>query len=246
MQHALTCRDLSAGFGRKTVLYGASIDLPAGTVTAIIGPNGSGKSSLLKVLAGALPYTAGEIALDGRSYRAMPPIERARHVAFVPQTFAQTLPLTVEEALAIARYPHHSKVEEAVTNAALGALGIANLRPRHCDTLSGGELRKVLVAQGLAQVHGSDPAVLLLDEPAAFLDPPAQVGIAQLVQLLARRDGMAVAMVLHDLDLARRADNVVLLRAGRVFASGPPTEVMTQQALAQLYKDGDAAEEAAA
>jgi iron complex transport system ATP-binding protein len=232
----LTCRELTARYGRTVVLHSVSLELEAGSVTAIIGPNGSGKSSLLRALAGALPARGGSIALEGRSYGDIAPLERARHVAYVPQSFDSTLPVTVEEALHIARYPHKDG-DAAAIQTVLSTLNIAQLRSRHCSTLSGGELRKVLVAQGLAQLHGSQPAVLLLDEPAAFLDPPAQQGIAQLVQLLAKRDNMAVAMVLHDLVLARRADQVLQLREGRVFASGPPADVMTEQNIAELYRE---------
>jgi iron complex transport system ATP-binding protein len=240
----ITCSGLGAGYGRHFVLREVSFALATGTVTAIIGPNGSGKSSLLRVLAGALPIAAGDVRLVERSYRDVTPLERARHVAFVPQTFAPSLPLTVEEALVIARYPHDNNSREAVVSA-LSKLAITGLRRRQCNSLSGGELRKVLIAQGLAQLHGVAPAALLLDEPVAFLDPPAHRRIAQLVQLFARRDEMAVAMVLHDLELARRADYVLLLREGQVLSFGKPADVMTDDTLKTLYAENEPELEAA-
>jgi iron complex transport system ATP-binding protein len=243
VQPVIHCTDLAAAYGRQPVLQGVSLALHAGTVTAIIGPNGSGKSSLLKVLAGALPYSTGEVQLEQRSYSSIPARERARHVAYVPQTFAQTLPLTVDEALRIAQYPQGSKPDAAAIELALTRLGIAALRSRQCDALSGGELRKVLIAQGLVQIHSAAPAALLLDEPVAFLDPPAQHRIAQLVQLIARRDNLAVAVVAHDLELARKADAVLMLCDGRVLAQGKPAEVMTDNNIAALYAEGAAYEE---
>ena len=237
MQTVIRCTDVAASYGRKQILHGVSLALDAGTVTAIIGPNGSGKSSLLKVLAGALPFSSGEVQLDGRSYHDIALRERARHVAFVPQTFAQTLPLTVVEALRIAQFPQGSSATDDAVELALTRLGIAHLRNRQCNALSGGELRKVLIAQGLVQIHGAAPAALLLDEPVAFLDPPAQQTIAQLVELTARRDNIAVAVVVHDLTLARKADAVMMLREGRVLAQGRPEEVMSEESIARLYAE---------
>jgi iron complex transport system ATP-binding protein len=237
VQTVIQCTDATAAYGRKQVLHGVSLELAAGTITAIIGPNGSGKSTLLRVLAGAVPLRSGSVALDGRSYRDIIPRERARHVAYVPQTFAQSLPLTVDEALRIAQYPLGSGKSDDAIELALSRLGIGHLRERQCETLSGGELRKVLIAQGLVQISGSTPAALLLDEPVAFLDPPAQQIIAQLVELTARRDNIAVAVVVHDLALARKADAVLMLRDGRRHAYGRPEDVMTEQNIATLYAE---------
>jgi iron complex transport system ATP-binding protein len=237
VQPVIHCTDVAASYGRKQVLHGVSLELAAGTVTAIIGPNGSGKSSLIKVIAGALAYLAGSVQLDGKSYRDISSRKRARHVAFVPQTFAQSLPLTVEEALRIAQYPLAGSASADAIELALLRLGIAQLRGRQCETLSGGELRKVLIAQGLVQIHDATPAALLLDEPVAFLDPPAQQIIAQLVELTARRDNIAVAVVVHDLALARKADAVLMLRDGRVLTYGKPEDVMTEENIATLYAE---------
>jgi iron complex transport system ATP-binding protein len=242
VQPVIHCTDIAASYGRKQVLRGVNLALEAGSITAIIGPNGSGKSTLLRVLAGAVPYKQGSVELAGRSYRDIPPRERARHVAFVPQTFSQSLPLTVYEALRIAQYPLGSDRPEESIALNLLRLGLMKLRERQCETLSGGELRKVLIAQGLVQIHGAAPAALLLDEPVAFLDPPAQQTIAQLVELTARRDGIAVAVVVHDLALARKADAVLMLREGQTLAYGKPVEVMTERNIAALYADNIAAQ----
>ena len=242
VQPVIHCTEIAASYGRKQVLSGVGLALEPGTITAIIGPNGSGKSSLLRVLAGAVPYKHGSLQLAGRSYRDIAPRARARHVAFVPQTFTQSLPLTVDEALRIAQYPIGASASHDSITLALSRLGIAHLRERQCETLSGGELRKVLIAQGLVQIHGATPAALLLDEPVAFLDPPAQQTIAQLVELTARRDNIAVAVVVHDLGLARKADTVLMLREGQVLAYGKPEDVMTEGNVSRLYAERAAAE----
>jgi iron complex transport system ATP-binding protein len=235
MDSVLACRSLNAHYGRRQILFDVSLSVVRGRITAVLGANGSGKSTLLRILAGALVPSGGDVLLDGKAYRSLPPLERARRVALVPQTMPLGLPLTVAEALQIARYPHrHLQTAEAYDGAAvLEQLGLAHLQDQRCEALSGGELRKVLIAQGLVQLERG--GVLLLDEPVAFLDPPAQAGIARLVREVAAAQDVTVVMVLHDLQLARTADDAVLLRAGRVLDSGPVVSVLRTETLTQLY-----------
>lgn len=229
---------IRAGYGRSDILRGASCRFSAGRLSAILGPNGAGKTTLLRVICGALPLRGGSLLLDGADLAQLKPRQRARRIALAPQLAAETIPLTVREAVAIARYPHEhgwtgrNGATHPAVLAALQALGLERYADTPCAALSGGEWRRALIAQGLAQ--GAD--VLLLDEPTAFLDPPARISIMSRLSELAHANGLIVVVVLHDPELALRfADDAVLLREGVVLSAGPVVDVVTDAGLAELY-----------
>lgn len=222
------------------------LELRRGETLALVGPNGSGKSTLLAALAGLLrPRHGGALARDL-------PIARlrrrglARTVAHLPQDPACPSGLTVEQLVLGGRNPHlglfarPTRTDLEAVDAALAAVDLADLRRRAVETLSGGERRRAWIAVTLAQ--GSD--VLLLDEPMSGLDLGHRLEIEELLACLKRDRGATLALVLHDLAAAVRvADRVVALHRGRVYAAGRPEEVLTPEALADVFGvDGEVLE----
>ena len=217
---------------------GVSIAAPRGRITAVVGPNGSGKSTLVRALLGLLPLERGSIAIDGEEIARLDPRERARRVAVVPQRENPAFPLPVRELVALGRSPHlgalstWSAADTRAVDDAIAGAGVGELVDRSSDELSGGEWQRVRIARGLAQRAAS----LVLDEPTTFLDVAHEMSVFELLARLAR-EGMAVLLVSHQLNLvARFADEIVLLHHGRVAAAGPPSTVMRGDVLERVYE----------
>jgi iron complex transport system ATP-binding protein len=208
--------------GGRRVLDGVSLALEGGALTALAGPNGAGKTTLLSVLAGLVAPDKGSVSVDGVPLASLHRLERARRIAWLEQGARAAWGLTVREIAALGRLPHGDAGADAVA-AALAACGLEALAGRRVDTLSGGETRRAMLARVLA----TGAEALLLDEPAADLDPAQGFALMRLLRREAER-GRAVAVVLHDLSLAARfADRIVLLAEGRIVADGAPATVMT-------------------
>ncbi|MGW0434842.1 ABC transporter ATP-binding protein [Micromonospora sp. NPDC003197] len=231
--------DLHLGYHGATVVREAAITLRAGAVTALIGPNGSGKSTLLRGLARLHPIDRGEVLLaDGTPARALSAREFARRVTLLAQSRPTPSGVTVRDVVGYGRHPYRGRWRAddpdgpAVIDRAMTVTGVTAMANRSVGELSGGELQRVWLATCLAQ----DTAVLLLDEPTTFLDLRYQVEILDLMRELADNDGIAVGVVLHDLNQAAAvADEVVLLSAGRVRAAGRPADVFTEDVLTETY-----------
>jgi len=235
----LTARDLRLGYGDTVVVDGLDLDILAGTVTAVIGPNGCGKSTLLRALARLLPVRGGHVLLDGERIDRMPTRSVARVLGVLPQAPVAPEGLVVADLVARGRHPHQSwyrqwsSDDEAVVAEALSWTGMAEFAERTVDSLSGGQRQRVWISMALAQ--GTE--ILLLDEPTTFLDLAHQVDVLDLVDRLNRERGRTVVMVLHDLNLAARyAGNLVAMRRGRIAASGPPAEVLTEDMLREVFE----------
>ena len=201
-----------------------------GEVAALLGANGAGKSTLLRVAAGLLAPTSGTVRIGGRDARHGTRQLLARRVAFVPQSEAVPLGFRVRNVVAMGRAPHQgtwmreTPEDRVAIDEALERCDLAVLAERLVETLSGGELRRVSIARALAQ----RPRVLLLDEPAAFLDMRHRLTFYRLLAEVAASQQIACAVAMHDLDgAARFATSAILLRGGRVVASGAPSDVMT-------------------
>ncbi|ARQ68793.1 ABC transporter ATP-binding protein [Streptomyces marincola] len=228
-----------AGYRGTPVVDDASVRLAAGRVTALIGPNGSGKSTLLRTMAALHPAMAGRIELaDGAAVRELSPRELARRVTLLSQARPTPGGVTVREVVAYGRHPHRPRWGPGdaegpeVVQRVMEMTGVTGLADRPVDSLSGGQLQRVWLAGCLAQ----DTPVLLLDEPTTFLDLRYQVELLDIVRDLADREGIAVGLVLHDLDQAAAvADDIVLLVDGRIAAAGPPETVMTPALLTTAY-----------
>jgi iron complex transport system ATP-binding protein len=211
---------------------------PRGAVTAVVGPNGSGKSTLVRALLRLTAVESGRIAIDGADLERIDRRALARQVAVVPQRESLVFPLPVWEYIALGRHPHSESwgAAPARTDAAiaepLARAGIAALADRSTEELSGGEWQRVRIARALAQ-GGS---AFVLDEPTTFLDIAHEMAMFELFARLAR-EGLAVLLVSHQLNLvARFADTIVLLHRGRVAAAGTPAEVMRASVLEDVYQ----------
>jgi iron complex transport system ATP-binding protein len=238
MRTALAGHALVLGYQRSTVVYGVSVGLEAGVVTAVIGPNGSGKSTVLRSLARLHPVTSGRIELGGADSAPLSARAFARQVTLLSQSRPHPSGLTVHDVVTYGRHPHRRRFA-ALTDAdrqaiehAMDVTGTAVMADRPVDQLSGGELQRVWLASCLAQ----DTGVLLLDEPTNHLDLRYQVETLDLIRDLAGHHGTAIGVVLHDLNqTATVADRVVLLHRGRVRAAGDPTDVLTAEHLSEVY-----------
>jgi len=232
-------RGLNLRLGHVPVLRGVSFHLERGARMAVIGPNGAGKTSLIKCLARVLEPPRGAVVLDGRALERYSRRRLARWVGYVPQSSEAGLPFSVQEFVAMARYPHlralgrFAPEDHEAVQTALGRTGAADLRDRILGTLSGGERQKVYIAAALAQ----EPAYLLLDEPTTFLDYKHQRDVLDLIDALHREQGMTVLTVTHDLNQgALTADRVLALRGGERVFCGPPEDLIAGGVLEDLYE----------
>lgn len=234
---------MTVAYDGTDVVHQAAITLRPGQVTALVGPNGSGKSTLLRTVARLQrPRTAtltlaerGEETVDGLALTAR---EFARRVALLTQGRPTPGGLTVRDVVEFGRYPYRSRWTRAdaggvdAVRRALALTDLTDLAERGAEHLSGGQLQRVWLASCLAQ----DTGVLLLDEPTTYLDLRYQVELLDLMRDLADDHGIAVGVVLHDLDQAAAvADRITLLRAGRIIADGDPEDVLTAERLTATY-----------
>ncbi len=234
---SLNCSGLVAGYGGVAVLQGVTLEVRHGEVLGVTGPNGAGKSTLLKALGGRLRPMAGDVRLGDSAISAVPSRERARQIAVIAQGPRLEFPFTVWEFVAQGRYPHLGPfrklgtADEVAIGTALAEAGLTDRAERRVDLLSGGEAQRAWLARGLCQNAGT----LLLDEPASFLDASYQAIFCGVLRRLAA-EGRAVLCVLHDLNLAARVcDRLVLLDAGRIAADGAPRDVLHREILGRVY-----------
>lgn len=231
-------------YGKSTVVDGASIRLSPGEITALIGPNGSGKSTLLRSMARLHDHTSGIITLAGshgepREIGALNGRDFAREVTLFAQSHSTPEGLAVADIVAFGRHPHRrgfaglSEVDHAAIARAMDLTGTTVMAQKAAGELSGGELQRVWLAVCLAQQTN----VVLLDEPTNHLDLRYQVETLDLVHDLARKKGLTIGIVLHDLNQASAlADRLVLMKHGRVYAAGTPAEVLTTTNLSEVYE----------
>ncbi|WP_223457830.1 MULTISPECIES: heme ABC transporter ATP-binding protein [unclassified Pseudomonas] len=234
----LRANNLLVRRGKRTVLANINIELRPGEVLGVLGPNGAGKSTLLAALCGDLATSVGTVRLDERPLADWPGQERAKRLAVLPQSSSLNFAFSVNEVVGMGRLPHASgRVRDAeIVAEALKAADALHLAGRSYLALSGGERQRVHLARVLAQLWpGAEGQTLLLDEPTSMLDPLHQHTILQAVRDFAER-GAAVLVILHDLNLAARyCDQLLLLQQGLPHAYGPPAEVLTAEALAAVY-----------
>jgi iron complex transport system ATP-binding protein len=234
----LRAESLTVGYGEEPVVRDLTLTVPDGQVTTIIGPNGCGKSTLLRTMARLLKPTAGSVLLDGECVHDLATRDVARRMALLPQSPVAPDGLLVRDLVGRGRHPHQrwfrqwSPEDEAIVEAALVMTDTSHLRDRPLDQLSGGQRQRAWIAMTLAQ----DTDLLLLDEPTTYLDLAHQVEVLDLATRLNRERGRTVVMVLHDLNLAARySDLIVVMCDGAIAAQGSPAEVFTPSMLADTF-----------
>ncbi|WP_018656155.1 ABC transporter ATP-binding protein [Actinomadura flavalba] len=228
-----------AGYGARTVLDDLTLTVPAGRVTTIIGPNGCGKSTLLRVLARLMPPSSGHVTLHGDRLDALRPREVARRMAVLPQNPVAPEGMTVGELAARGRQPHQpwyrrwSGEDAQIARDAMRATGVLDLADVPLDELSGGQRQRAWIAMTLAQ----QADVLLLDEPTTHLDLAHAVEVMDLVVRLRDETGRTIVTVLHDLSLAARySDHLVVMKDGALVAEGAPADVLTPELLGATFQ----------
>ncbi len=225
-------------YDQRVVSTDLTVDIPADEFTVIIGPNACGKSTLLKALARLLRPAAGEVTLDGRPVGSIKPKEFAQMVGLLPQSSIAPEGITVVDLVSRGRFPYQKLIrqwtdaDEHAVRTAMAQTNVAELAGREVAELSGGQRQRVWAAMAIAQ----QTPILLLDEPTTFLDLTHQI---EMLDLFARlhRSGTTVVAVLHDLNQAARyATHLVVLKAGRMVASGPPARVLTEALVHEVFE----------
>ncbi len=219
------------------VLDVEGLEFAAGEMISVVGPNGAGKSTLLGVMAGLKPGYTGSCRFEGREVRDWPRRLFARAVSFVPQTLRLEFPFTAEQVVMMGRTPYCDGLFEApedqqAVERAMATTDTLEFRQRDFRSLSGGERQRVVLAAALAQ----EPRVLLLDEPATFLDVKHQLAIHDILRELSRAEGVLVVAATHDLNQAAAySDRMVVLDHGKVVAEGAPAEALRPDVLEKVF-----------
>ena len=234
----LTAERVSVRYGARTVVDGVSLTLREGQWLMLAGPNGAGNSTLIRAITQGVAYE-GRIELLGRDVRAYRPVQLAQQVGVLAQQHSVGYAYTVEEIVRLGRYAYaqgflsgRDREGEARVEEALRMTGMTALRSASVLTLSGGELQRAF----LAQVFAQNPRLLILDEPANYLDLVYQKHIFSLIEQWLREPGRAVLSVVHDLSLALRyGTHAALLDGGRCVAQGKAREALAPEHLAQVY-----------
>jgi iron complex transport system ATP-binding protein len=234
----LTAHGLGVTLAGRAVLHDVSLSLPSGHMVALVGPNGAGKTTLLRALAGLVP-SQGSIHVGGDALSSLPLRVRARRFAYLPQGHLVHWPLPARDIVALGRYPHGAtdparltqKDAEAVLRA-MQAADVVDLGERRATELSGGERSRV----ALARVFAVEAPVILADEPTSSLDPRHQIDVMKTLRAAAD-NGTLVIVVTHDLGLAARfADIVLVLSGGRLVSQGAATEALSEQVMAEVFR----------
>ena len=227
---------LSFSYRSIAALKDVELELGLDEVLSIVGPNGSGKTTLLKCIDRILKPNQGTVLIDGRDVANIGLGELSKIIGYVPQNSTSTFPFTVFDVVLMGRRPYIrwsvSERDKEIVAEILKFLGIDKLAARHLNELSSGEQQKVIVARALAQ----QPQILLLDEPTSNLDIKHQLEVLSIVKGLTRSRQLSVIMAMHDLNLASRfSDKMIMLKQGCIFAVGTPESVLTEENIESVY-----------
>ena len=231
--------NISKRIGNKQIISGCSLQVRPGRLTVVLGPNGAGKSSLLKVISGEDKKFDGKVSINGRPVRQLHIRDLSRARAILPQQTIINFPYTVEQIVEIGRFSHRASVLEnqRAIEEAMRMTGIEEFKGRMYHTLSGGEKQRVQMARVISQISSanSEPRYLLLDEPTSSLDLAQQHKLLSLARDLCHQN-IGVLAVLHDLNLALHyADDIFLMREGKMIASGPLHETISAELIEETY-----------
>jgi iron complex transport system ATP-binding protein len=232
----LTADNVCQRYGSNEVLKDISFVVRTNEIVALLGPNGSGKSTLIRTVCNLMPPKEGRIAIDDRDIADLEPLERAKLIGYVPQSVQHAPFTTVLDTVLVGRRPYvqwaYSKEDLEIASRALETMSIMDLRDRYINELSGGQRQRVFIARTLAQ----SPRFYMFDEPTSSLDLRFQLRTMRVMRDIVRRDGSGMIVAMHDLNLAlRHTDKVLMLRDKGIYAFGRPEEVLTPEAIHDVY-----------
>ncbi|MFY9131302.1 MAG: ABC transporter ATP-binding protein [Saccharofermentanales bacterium] len=239
MTNGLHIQDVSFSYRRQSeVLKNLSFSVPRGRVVGILGANGAGKSTLFKLILGVLPLQSGEIKINGRSVKTLSNRERAKQMAYIPQTQRGTFQFTVAEMVlmgttaSFSMFSQPGKRERIKAAEAMKLLQIEQFSDRLFDQLSGGEQQLVLIARAVAQ----DAPILIMDEPTASLDYGNQIRVLEEIRQLANRGYLVLISTHNPQHIFLYADDVLLIDGGTAIAFGKPQDVLSETLLSHVYR----------
>ncbi len=232
----LAITDLSFGYNGKATIKDVFLEVERGEVVSLVGPNGAGKSTLIKCIDRILRPQRGTVLVDGKAASLMGSKDFSRMMGYVPQSTKEIFPYTVFDIVLMGRRPHIgwrvTGRDVKVVAKTLKFMGIEQFASRYFDELSGGEKQKIAMARAIVQ----EPEILLLDEPTSNLDIKHQLEVMRTVRLLVEKGGISAIMAMHDLNLASRfSDKIVMLKDGRVFEMGRPESVLIPENIEKVY-----------
>ncbi len=232
----LIVNNIKFSYPGKPVLKGVSFTLNETEIMCVVGPNGSGKSTLVKCIEGLLNYREGNVYISNIDMKSMNQREIAKQIAYVPQSTRQLFSSTVFDTILMGRNPYYSwkksETDIEIVLDVITTMGLEKIAMEDFNQLSGGQQQRVLIARALAQ----QPQILLLDEPTSALDISHQLEVMEIIHTLAHRRKIQVLMVVHDLNLAARyANKILMLKDGKVFSLGSPNEVLTTKNIENVY-----------
>ncbi|MBU4265632.1 MAG: ABC transporter ATP-binding protein [Candidatus Altiarchaeales archaeon] len=232
----LKINDVEFRYASTPIIENICIEVAPSEIVIICGPNGVGKSTLIRCINRILKPRNGGILLDGLEIKNMSMIEIARQIGYVSQSSSNVFPVTVFDMVLMGRRPHigwrSSEMDEEKVVKVLKLMEIEDLALCDFNELSGGQQQKVIISRALAQ----EPDVLLLDEPTSNLDIRHQLEVMEIIKNLAAEKGISVIMAVHDLNLASRyADKVIMMKDGSIFSAGDPTSVLTHENIFSVY-----------
>lgn len=233
----LYTKNIKFSYGDKEVLKGIDFNVKKGEVVSIVGPNGSGKSTLLKCIQGIIKPKAGAVYINDKETSTMALSDLAKTLGYVPQSSVEVFTQTVFETVLMGRKPHLTwgvrKKDLEIVEDILTYMGLEDISQCYLNELSGGQKQKALIARALAQ----EPEVILLDEPTNNLDIKHQLEVLQIIKNISEQRGSSFIMVIHDLNLAARfSDRLVLLNEGEIFSEGNAEEVLTEENIKKVYE----------
>lgn len=234
----LSARDVSFAYSHEPVLHEISLEIQPGEFLGVIGPNGSGKSTLLKILAGILKPDRKTVFFKNADISSIKRKELASSVSWIPQENPMVFSFTVLDVVMMGRHPYMSPLmfesdeDYQVAHRAMEMTGTSQFAQRLFNEISSGERQRVIIASSIAQ----EPEIMLLDEPTSALDIKYQLEILKILKRLNHTKNMTVVMAIHDLHLASKfCDRLVLLKNGKIFADGAPAEILQKEILEEVY-----------
>jgi iron complex transport system ATP-binding protein len=232
----INIKGLQFSYTSVPILDDINLNLDGKKLVSILGPNGVGKSTLIHCINKILTPKGGVVLMDGKDVKEITVKEMSKIVGYVPYSANDSFPLSVVDTVLMGRHPHSKwgslDNDLRIVYETLEQLGITHLAMRSFNELSAGQHQKVMLARGLVQ----EPEVLLLDEPTSNLDVRHQIDVTKLLKKMVSEKGILTIMISHDINIAAKySDEIIMMHDGKIFATGTPEEVITEDNLRTVY-----------